>query len=115
VREFVNASESRHQNSSVGVLIVPMISLRNTDGSVALTPSLFSVLILRSAAKPRVSKDGGKLCTGGHPSRRPLRGLLRGCESFGLRGFLEGEDKLPPHPEEPADASAEAGVSKTSW
>jgi len=38
--------------------------------------------------------------------------ILRGCESLGFRCLLERAIKLPPHPEEPADAFATAGVSK---
>jgi len=39
--------------------------------------SIMRVLILRSDPQDRVSKDGDTHGACGHPSRRPLRGLLR--------------------------------------
>jgi hypothetical protein len=39
--------------------------------------NISTVLLLRSDPKDRVSKDGNTHSACGHPSRRPLRGLLR--------------------------------------
>jgi hypothetical protein len=39
--------------------------------------NIIPILILRCPRAARASKDGGELRAWGHPSRRPLRGLLR--------------------------------------